>query len=438
MRNEATPRYAGSILMLSIHGYVGGKPQLGLPDTGGQVVFVLELAKHFGRLGYRVDIVTRRFAQQRAVETLTEGVRVLRIPFGGKPFIRKEDMHDHLGDFITNFLIHVRQHGLEYDIVSSHYWDAGWAGQRIAEELSIPHIHTPHSLGWWKRKGMQDAGTAVDMNYRFPERIKKEFMVYRSCDHIIATTNQQVEILRDAYDVPDHHMTMIPPGIEETRFTPLEPKRIERLRRDLKMKEHDVYAVGRVAPNKGYDLLIRSLPYLRRLVKDARLVLAVGANSDLDQRRVAKLKQIAREEDVSRQVLFLGYIPDEKLADYYRAAAVFALSSRYEPFGMTAVEAMACGTPTIVTVHGGLHEAINFGTHALYADPKRPDEFATALAMPMLYPQLYQKLSIEGARFARRQFGWTGIARRTLQVFSHFQGNYLAVGGAPVEEEAAA
>jgi mannosylfructose-phosphate synthase len=113
----------------------------------------------------------------------------------------------------------------------------------------------------------------------------------------------------------------------------------------------------------------------------------------------------------------MGHIDDDEMADHYRAAPVFSLPSRYEPFGMTAVEAMACGTPCVVTVHGGLEEMFDFGAHALFADPKRSREYAVMLSMPLRYPQLRQRLSIAGARFARRMFGWRGIARRSLVVF---------------------
>jgi mannosylfructose-phosphate synthase len=116
-------------------------------------------------------------------------------------------------------------------------------------------------------------------------------------------------------------------------------------------------------------------------------------------------------------VKWLGHVEDDAMANFYRATPVFALPSRYEPFGMTAAEAMACGTPCVVTVHGGLEEMFDFGSHALFADPKRPREFAVMLSMPLRYPQLRQRLSIVGARFARRMFGWRGIARRTLAAF---------------------
>lgn len=414
----------GRLLLLSIHGYVAAEPELGKPDTGGQVVFVLELAKRFARLGYKVDLVTRRFGKQPEFDRINPNLKVWRIPFGGRDFIRKEDMHGLLRDFVTNFLAEVNRRGLRYDVVNSHYWDAGWAGQRIAEELRIPHVHTPHSLGSWKRKDMKGAGRDGEKIYRFSERIEKEFLIYRNCDHIIATTEQQVDLIRSDYGIPVSHVTMIPPGIDEQRFTPAPPERIAEVRGRLGFAATDVYCVGRAAMNKGIDLLIASLPALRRLVPKARLQLAVGAGSDRDRERVEEWKKLGSGLGLSRQIRWLGYVADAEMADHYRAAGVFALSSRYEPFGMTAIEAMACGTPTVVTVHGGLHDAIDFGQHALFADPKRPEEYAAMLALPMRYPGLRERLSVEGARFARRQFGWTGIARRTLALFERFRGAY--------------
>ncbi|MCB1435457.1 MAG: glycosyltransferase, partial [Alphaproteobacteria bacterium] len=150
-----TKQYSGSLMLISLHGYVAGSPELGKPDTGGQVVFVMELAKRFARLGYNVDVLTRQFENQPTEDRINDNLRVWRIPFGGPGFIRKEDMHDWYGDFVSNALAAIRRHGLMYDVVNSHYWDAGVSGQKIAEELQIPHIHTPHSLGGWKAQDMK-------------------------------------------------------------------------------------------------------------------------------------------------------------------------------------------------------------------------------------------------------------------------------------------
>jgi mannosylfructose-phosphate synthase len=412
------------LLMLSLHGYVAAEPELGLPDTGGQVVFVLELAKQLRDLGYDVDIVTRRFEDQPEMDDMGPGLRVWRVPFGGGDFIRKEDMHDHLDEFTATFMREVEERQLRYDAIDSHYWDAGYAGQRISEELGVPHVHTPHSLGSWKRDDMAGDPQQIESDYRFEERIRKEFLTYRRCDLVIATTNQQVEVLTEDYDVPTEHVVMIPPGIDEGRYTPVASAEIQAIRHDLGFAEHDIYTVGRAAANKGYDLLIQALPELRELVPDARLKLAVGANSDADRQRVESWQALAGDLGVSDHVDWLGYVTDEEMSAYYRAAPVFALPSRYEPFGMTAVEAMACGTPCVVTVHGGLEEMFDFGSQALFADPKRPREFAVMLSMPLRYPQLRQRLSIAGARFARRMFGWRGIARRTIDALEAARGRH--------------
>jgi mannosylfructose-phosphate synthase len=418
------PRKLGSLMMISLHGYVGAEPELGKPDTGGQVVFVLELAKRFAHLGYRVDIVTRRFEDQPAEDRINENLRVWRIPFGGRRFIRKEDMHDHYGDFVVNLLAAVQRQKRRYDVVNSHYWDAGVAGQQIAEDLQIPHIHTPHSLGWWKAQDMQSLPDDDVAGYRFEERIHKEFLLYRTCDFVIATSEQQVQIITEKYELPAEHIAMIPPGIDERRFTATTPTALAEARARLGLSADDVYVVGRAATNKGYDLIIDAMPHLLRLQAQARLVLAAGANSPDDIALVDGWRQQAAALGVSDRIDWRGYVADDELADHYRAPGVFALPSRYEPFGMTAVEAMACGTPTVLTTNGGLHAQIEFGRHALVADPTRPEEFAAMLNMPMQHGWLRDRLAVEGARFARRNFGWTGIARRTLEIFDRFRGRY--------------
>jgi mannosylfructose-phosphate synthase len=403
---------------------VSAEPELGKPDTGGQVVYVLELAKRFTRLGRRVDLVTRRFEDQPEVDQINENLRVWRIPFGGPDFVRKEDMHDHLGDFVTNFLSATRNRGIQYDVVYSHYWDAGWAGQKIAEELAVPHVHTPHSLGWWKKHNMGSDMDEEEMeeSYRFEERIRKEFLVYQTCNHVIATTEPQTELLHEQYDVLKRHISVIPPGMDEDRFSPVRQQDREKLRERYDLLPHDVLTVGRMATNKGYDLLLQAVPTLLELVPDARLIAAIGGeDSEQDEEGIAELKKMAKKLKIADKIEWVQYIPDDDLANYYRGASVFVMPSRYEPFGMVAIEAMACGTPSVVTVHGGLLELIDFGHQALFADPERAPELGTMMALPMLYPSLAHELSVEGARFARRSFGWTGIAKRILSLFDSVQ-----------------
>ncbi|GAA4885003.1 glycosyltransferase family 1 protein [Algibacter agarivorans] len=407
-----------SILMISLHGYVAANPELGKPDTGGQVVYVLELADRFSRLGKNVDLLTRQFENQPEYDHVNENFNVWRIPFGGKEFIRKEDMHDHLKKFVTNTLAAIKKERKKYDVIYSHYWDAGWAGQKIAEELGISHVHTPHSLGWWKQHTMGSDMNEKEMEtYRFKERIRKEYFVFQMCNHVIATTLPQVDLLTQQYDVLPRNCSMIPPGIDENRFYPVPTKENDKIRAKYDIHPTDILALGRMAHNKGYDLLIKALPTVFELCPEARLVAAVGGDSAQDKQGIKKLKALANDLGVNDKIKWKNYIADEDLANVYRSANIFAMPSRYEPFGMVAIEAMACGTPSVITVHGGLNDLIDFGNQALFADPHRPIEFGAMMSMPLLYPNLRNELSVEGARFARRNFGWTGIAKRMLQEF---------------------
>lgn len=410
-----------SILMISLHGYVSAVPELGKPDTGGQVVYVIELADRFSRLGMRVDLITRQFEDQPEFDEVNENYRVWRIPFGGREFIAKEDMHDHLNQFVTNCLAAIKKRGQKYDVVYSHYWDAGFAGQKIAEELAISHVHTPHSLGWWKQHSMGSDMDEKEMEskYRFKERIRKEYFVYQMCNHVVATTIPQVELLTKEYDMLARNCTMVPPGIDENRFYPVPSREIDKIRAKHDLKDSDILTLGRMAHNKGYDLLLQSFVTVLQLHPEARLIAAIGGeDSDQDDKGVNSLQKLASELDIKNKIIWKQYVADEDLASIYRAASVFAMPSRYEPFGMVAIEAMACGTPAIITVHGGLKDLIDFGNQALFADPHRPVEFGTMLTLPLLYPELRNELSVEGAKFARRNFGWTGIARKILDIFN--------------------
>src|SRR4051794_24994870 len=143
------------IAMVSTHGYVSAEPPLGAADTGGQVVYVLELAKKLAQIGHQVDIWTRRFADQPEIDVVDDRVRIIRMPCGGSQFIEKEYLADHMAEWSTNTLRFIRKHQLEYQYFNSHYWDAGIATQTLTLELKVPHVHTPHSLGRWKRQLME-------------------------------------------------------------------------------------------------------------------------------------------------------------------------------------------------------------------------------------------------------------------------------------------
>ncbi|MBN1589331.1 MAG: glycosyltransferase [Pirellulales bacterium] len=411
-------RQRARIMMISTHGYVSAFPEFGKPDTGGQVVYVLELSKCLARMGYHVDILTRQFEGQRAWEHVAPRVRLLRFPCGGDDFIPKETLCEHIPEWVANARDFIEEKDLDYAFIDSHYWDAGLAGQSLANELGIAHIHTPHSIGAWKRDNMDGETEELERRYNFRHRIREEKVVYDECDVLVATTPPQREILLESeYDVPAEKIRVIPPGYDDMRFFPVSRASRQAVKRELGLSGRVVLALGRMAKNKGYDLLLRAIPTVIERIDDAQLLLAVGSTepSDDEVKQIREIKNLTATLGIENRVLFRDFIPDEMLADYYRAADVFALSSRYEPFGMTAIEAMACGTPTVVTTEGGLWEQVTWGLESVYANPFDPEAFGHAISAVLAHRRISDQLAKYGSQKARARFTWTGIGQRLLR-----------------------
>jgi mannosylfructose-phosphate synthase len=428
------------IAMVSTHGYVAATPPLGAADTGGQVVYVLEVARKFALLGYQVDIWTRRFENQAEIEPVTERVRIIRMPCGGNEFLPKEYLCDSLPEWNEHALRFIKRNGLTYSFINSHYWDAGLAAQHLCNVLGVPHVHTPHSLGLWKQRQMETdfsaSGTNLEERYNFARRIAEERQLYTDCNIVVATTPQQLDLIVKDYEIPASKVQMVPPGYDDHRFYPVSEASRAAIRQRLGFKGKVVLAVGRLARNKGYDLLIEGFSLLAAREPDAVLHLAVGGtemNAD-EQVILDDLKTRAAASEFRDRIQFGSFIADADLPDYYRAADLFVLCSRYEPFGMTAIEAMASGTPTVVTVHGGLYRALSFGRHALFADPFDREDLGITMAKVFRHPRLRQRLARMGAHKARSLFTWTGIAHQLVGAVEHQMTAALSLDDAEWDE----
>lgn len=411
---------APRVAMVSTHGYVAAQPPLGAADTGGQVVYVLELSRKLAQLGYEVDIWTRQFEAQPAEEPCQPGVRILRVPCGGRAFIPKEYLHEQLSEWCAGALGRIRSEGLQYALLDSHYWDGGVAGQALCEALGVPHVHTPHSLGVWKQRQMltdyPDGGERFEKTYNFRQRNRTESSLYRKADLVVATTADQMDVLQNDYAVPEEKLRMIPPGYDDVRFYPVGSSTRALLRRKFGFEGKVVLSLGRIARNKGYDLLIRAFAEVSARDPEARLVLAIGGErlAPMEEQILATCRALVREHGLTERVRFFGFVADCDMADIYRAADVFVLPSRYEPFGMTAVEAMACGTPTVVTTHGGLFRLLRFGISGLFADTFDPMDLGITILKALRHAPLAERMSRYGAETARSLFTWTGVAQQLL------------------------
>ncbi|MBU0580219.1 MAG: glycosyltransferase, partial [Candidatus Margulisbacteria bacterium] len=156
------------VCMLSTHGHFDPVPQLGQTDTGGQVVYVLQLARAISRNGIKVDIYTRWFDyKKKQVEDVpdTNGVRVIRIAAGPEEFIPKEEIYEVLPELSQNMVNFIKENKLEYDLFHGHYVDAGMVTLDVAKALNKPAFFTPHSLGAWKREQMGGDPAEMEAQY---------------------------------------------------------------------------------------------------------------------------------------------------------------------------------------------------------------------------------------------------------------------------------
>ncbi|MBS2039688.1 glycosyltransferase [bacterium] len=419
------------VALVSTHGYVAARPPLGAQDTGGQVVYVLETARKLAQLGYGVDIWTRRFQDQAEVEEVCPHVRVVRAACGGSGFLPKEYLYLHLDEWVVNALKRIDQEKLQYLFVNSHYWDGGLAGERIAAAQGAPHLHTPHSLGIWKQRQMaQDYPgdlERLEQQYNFAERILNEQNLYRRAHKVLATTPVQTDMLRSDYELSHDRLALVPPGYDDTRYFPIGEASRQALRRSLGFQGQVVLAIGRLARNKGYDLLIDAFSLVAQRFPQSVLLLAVGGEnlSAGEDSILRDLQDRVQQLGLKDRVCFTGFVPDEQMADYYRAADLFVLSSRYEPFGMTAIEAMACGTPTVVTTHGGLFRVLTYGRHALFADPFDKEDLGITMSKVLRHGLLARRLSKMGAYRARSLFTWTGITQMLIRLVEEHPPSHL-------------
>lgn len=407
--------------MISTHGYVAAEPPLGMPDTGGQVVFVVELSRKLAQLGYQVDIWTRQFEGQAAEEKVDDGVRLLRVPCGGDDFIAKEFLFKAIPEWTRNALARIKAEGLSYDFVNSHYWDAGLAGRTLAESLDCAHIHTPHSLGTWKQRKMEtdfpEDKESFDEVYNFATRIENEHSIYDSCSVVVATSPIQMDMFFEDYGLSKEKVVMIPPGYDDTRFYPVSEASRESLREKFGFEGRVITSIGRLSRNKGFDLLVDAFAVVAERFDDVRLFMALGSESE-DQVEDPMLSDIVKQiHDLGLQdrVTITQSLEDELMADFYRASDLFCLPSRYEPFGMTAVEAMASGAPTIVTTNGGLYRTLVYGKDALYANSFDALDFGITMCKALSYPQISQRISENGSQKARSLFTWAGIAQQLIK-----------------------
>jgi len=405
------------ICMMTIHGYVGPHPTLGKTDTGGQVTYVLELSKAIAEKGIKVDIYTRKFRHRKSIEHVNKNIRIIRIPCGGNDFIPKEKLFPYLNTFAYNMKKFIEKEKIRYDIYHSHYWDAGYSAMKLTESLNYFFVHTFHSLGAWKKEQMGGHPNEMEKLYRFKERIKNEKLIFSKVRSILMTSSDMVRICKDFYKYTSKKYIVLPAGVNTNFFRPLKPGEKEK---KIDVPQNFIFWVGRFDANKGLDSLLKAFADIVTKSKDLFLVIGGGSKQPQpkEKKLIKDLNKIVEKNQIKNRVFFTHYIPDNLMPSYYRKAKFFVLPSRFEPFGMTAAEAIACGTPVIVSHKSGVRKFITHGHDGLIVNCANKKDLSQAYELLNKNIKLNKKLSKNGLKIAREQFSWTCIADNLI---SHYK-----------------
>lgn len=408
--------------MLSTHGYFDPVPQLGRTDTGGQVVYVIELAKALSRQGYAVDIYTRWFEREKKrIDPVPRypAVRVIRINAGGWEFLPKEVIYDVLPQLSSNMKAFIRKNDLNYDLYHAHYVDAGIVMMDIARSEQKPSFFTAHSLGAWKREEMGGNPKEMEIKYNFIHRIKAETEIFRTANAHTVTSELQHDKLKELYNYFDDNITVIPPGVDIGKYHLPSGH-------DLEIKtglpEKYVYYLSRIDNTKGHDMLLHAFDLVRKEINDIHLVIGGGSPSPKSREMevFSMIQGIIQEKDMAGRVQIIGYVPDEMMAPYYQKAQVFVLPSLFEPFGMTTSEAMACGKAVVASKFGGIRNVIRNGVTGLLVDPKNATEFAGAMIRLLKDDTLRKRIGLAASELITKKFCWDAIAAKHIAFYMKY------------------
>lgn len=288
------------------------------------------------------------------------------------------------------------QHWAGVDVVDAHFALYALLPVTVGRLRPLPlvvHFHGP-----WALEG-RAAGDGAWVSYakRMAERV-----VYRRADEAVVLSRAFGRVLVERYGFSPWRLNVIPPGVDLERFSPGD-RRAARLEIGLPPETWIALTVRRLVPRMGVDVLLDAW---RRLSPDDGLLLIAG-----DGPLRAEL-----ERDSPDNVRFVGSVDDGLLASYYRAANVCVVPSRsLEGFGLVALEALACGTPVIVTDVGGLSETVDALQGNLVVPPGDVEALAERLATAA-----NRSKPLPTARRTRahaEQFAWSRAVEKHREVY---------------------
>jgi glycosyltransferase involved in cell wall biosynthesis len=366
--------------------------------AGAQTARVTSLAQVLARLGHRTTIYARR--DSRALPDsaiLAPGVTVEHLTAGPPAPLDPDDLAAHLPELGASLAQRWRRNAP--DVAHAHAWTGGLAALAGARTLAVPVAQTFGLLGVAEqRRGRPQPASAA--------RIRLEACIARSADVILASSAEEMTDLA-RLGVPRTRVRVVPCGVDTQRFSPEGPAAERNGRPRLLAAE----PLG--APD-GHDLVVRALAE----IPGADLVITGGPDpGELSRNQACRhLRRLARKLGVHDRLVFTGRVAPDELPALLRSADLVVSSAVYEPLGMAALQAMACGTPVVTAAAGAERDAVIDATTGLLT-PRQPRQLGWRIRRLLANPLQLEAYGIAAADRARSRYSWERIGRETLAAY---------------------
>ncbi|NKJ49373.1 glycosyl transferase family 1 [Burkholderia sp. SG-MS1] len=384
-------------------------------DSGGQNIYVANVARELVTMGHQVDVFTRRDRALLPLVSDMDGARVIHVPAGPPKQLPKEQLLPFMDEFATFLIEFFRREREPYEVIHANFFMSGLAALKVKAALGVPLVTTFHALGRVRRihQGADDG---------FPdERFAIEDELVARSDIVVAECPQDEADLIEHYRADLSRIEIVPCGFDAAEFRPMD-RAAAREALGWCKDEFTVLQLGRLVQRKGIDNVVCGVGILKQAFGASARLYVVGGNSDspneLATPEIARLRGIARECGVADQTTFVGRRGRAQLRYFYSAADVFVTTPWYEPFGITPVEAMACGTPVIGADVGGIRYSVAHGETGFLVPPRDPAALAARLDQLRRDPELARRMGEAGLARAHAEFTWKGVGDSLAQIYA--------------------
>ncbi len=385
-------------------------------QIGGMNTYILELSKALAKKGHLIDIYTRCVDKNspEIVEVLPN-LRVIHLPAGDPVELPKQDLPKYIPEYSNNLYRFIQKENISYDLLSAHYFLSGLISLKLKKKTKVPLVVTFHTLGLLKNLVARNENEREDL-----QRISSELLLTKQADKIIATSEHDLEYIHTLYNCPLKKIFLLSPGVDLTLFRPIEKDKAKKFI-GASQNHKIILFVGRIEPLKGIDVLLYTIKILlQRKLKPLPCLWIVGGENINNQPEWSKeLKRLEKTRhllNINSYVKFVGKQNQDKLPYYYNSAEIVLMPSQYESFGITALEAMACAVPVIVTDTAGVSGLLDKTHSSLLTSANNPIGLARKIKHLLINKTEYKKMSREVFNKVQ-DLSWENVALKFTQIF---------------------